>query len=89
MDVSISRSQRPQTKAGERKIENKVGAFAMLAFRLRQALTQPGTYVGLLGIISMVLLWYVLTELLALPRFNKLPGPVAVWKEFTSRTPTY
>jgi NitT/TauT family transport system permease protein len=89
MAVSISRSQRPQTKAGERKAENKVGAFSMLAFRLRQALTQPGTYIGLLGVISMVLLWYVLTELLALPRFNKLPGPVAVWKEFTSHNPTY
>ncbi|HWJ99768.1 MAG TPA: ABC transporter permease [Xanthobacteraceae bacterium] len=89
MAVSISRSQRPQTEDRERKAESKVGAFSMLAFRLRQALTQPGTYVGLLGIISMVLLWYVLTELLALPRFNKLPGPVAVWKEFTSRTPTY
>ncbi len=89
MAVSISRSQRPQTKAGERKVENKVGAFSMVAFRLRQTLTQPGAYIGLLGVISMVLLWYVLTELLALPRFNKLPGPVAVWKEFTSRTPTY
>jgi NitT/TauT family transport system permease protein len=26
---------------------------------------------------------------LNVPRFNKLPGPVAVWKEFTSRTPIY
>jgi NitT/TauT family transport system permease protein len=89
MAVSISRSQRPQVQAGERKAESKVGAFSMLVFRLRQTLAQPGTYVGLLGIISMILLWYVLTELLSLPRFNKLPGPVAVWKEFTSPTPTY
>ena len=36
-----------------------------------------------------MLAWYLLTEFFNLPRFNKLPGPVAVWKEFTSRTPTY
>jgi NitT/TauT family transport system permease protein len=73
----------------ERLAESRSGAFSMLLFRLRQAVTQPRTYVGLLGVISMLLLWYVLTELLNIPRFNKLPGPVAVWKEFTSRTPIY
>jgi NitT/TauT family transport system permease protein len=36
-----------------------------------------------------MLAWYLLTEFFNLPRFNKLPGPVAVWKEFTSRTPVY
>lgn len=79
-----------QAKAsGKNQVGTKIGAFSLFSFRLRQTLTQPRTYIGILGVISMLLLWYVLTELLSLPRFNKLPGPVAVWKEFTSRTPTY
>ncbi len=41
------------------------------------------------GIVAFVALWYLLTEFFAIPRFNKLPGPVEVWREFTSRTPTY
>lgn len=61
------------------------GVFA----RARHALTQSGLYVGLAGVVGFVVLWYVLTEGLGLPRFNKLPGPVEVWREFTSRSPTY
>ena len=44
---------------------------------------------GLFGIALLLLFWYLTTELFALPRFQKLPGPVAVWTEFTSRDPTY
>jgi NitT/TauT family transport system permease protein len=43
----------------------------------------------LLGVVCLVLVWYLTTEYFNLPRFNKLPGPVAVWDEFSSRTPTY
>ena len=57
--------------------------------RLRHSLKQSTPYVGLAGIVAFVALWYLLTEFFALPRFNKLPGPVEVWREFTSRTPTY
>jgi NitT/TauT family transport system permease protein len=57
--------------------------------RARHALGQPSLYVGLAGVVGFVVLWYVLTEGLGLPRFNKLPGPVEVWLEFTSRSPTY
>lgn len=88
MVFTVSNEQ--QAKASERnQVGTKIGAFSLFLFRLRQTLTQPRTYIGLLGVVSMILLWYVLTELLNLPRFNKLPGPVAVWKEFISRTPTY
>ena len=57
--------------------------------RLRHSLKQSTPYVGLVGVVGFVALWYLLTELFALPRFNKLPGPVEVWREFTSRNPTY
>jgi NitT/TauT family transport system permease protein len=56
---------------------------------LQHALKQSTPYIGLAGVVAFVALWYLFTELLSLPRFNKLPGPVEVWREFTSRNPTY
>ena len=69
--------------------KSQVGGVSFALFRLRHSLTQPAPYIGFLGIISLLLAWYLLTEFFNLPRFNKLPGPVAVWTEFTSRTPKY
>jgi len=89
MVFTVSGEQEAKEAREEHQAESRVGPFSMLVFRLRQAVTRPRAYVGLLGVISMLLLWYMLTELLNIPRFNKLPGPAAVWKEFTSRTPTY
>lgn len=82
------------TRQFERQTEpvldkSQVGGVSFALFRLRHSLTQSAPYVGFLGIVSLMLAWYLLTEFFNLPRFNKLPGPVAVWKEFTSRTPTY
>jgi NitT/TauT family transport system permease protein len=56
---------------------------------LRHELASSAPYVGLLGVAGLLLLWYLLTELFDIPRFNKLPGPVAVWTEFTSPKPTF
>jgi NitT/TauT family transport system permease protein len=67
----------------------QAGGLELALFRLRHALTQPAPYVGLLGVTGLLLLWYLLTELFDVPRFNKLPGPVAVWTEFTSPKPTF
>lgn len=69
--------------------DRDIGRFPLALFRLRYSLTQRGPYIGILGIICLLLTWYLLTEFFKLPRFEKLPGPVAVWKEFTSRSPTY
>jgi NitT/TauT family transport system permease protein len=81
---------RPVERQSEAVLDGAhVGRFSLALFRLRHSLTQRAPYVGLLGIISLILAWYLLTEFFNLPRFNKLPGPVAVWKEFTSREPTY
>jgi NitT/TauT family transport system permease protein len=57
--------------------------------RLRRRLSSPRLYLGLTGIILLLLFWYVTTELFPLPRFDKLPGPIRVWTEFTSRNPTF
>ena len=52
-------------------------------------LQSPSPYLNLLGIVGFVFFWYVTTELLDLPLFNKLPGPVLTFTEWFSKTPTY
>ena len=90
MVVAVDAPRRPVERQSEAVLDGAhVGRFSLALFRLRHSLTQPAPYVGLLGIISLMLAWYLLTEFFNLPRFNKLPGPVAVWKEFTSQEPTY
>lgn len=60
-------------------------------FRLtaRRLLSSATPYLGLAGIVLLLVFWYLTTEFFSLPRFQKLPGPVAVWTEFTSRNPTF
>jgi NitT/TauT family transport system permease protein len=69
----------------------RVTRHARLTFRYKIARALKGSpfYVGLAGVVAFVFIWYLLTERFALPRFEKLPGPVAVWNEFTSRDPTF
>ncbi|MFH1057399.1 MAG: ABC transporter permease [Pseudomonadota bacterium] len=62
-------------------------------FRLRHQLTDPDSLktliLSVLGILGFVALWHLTTEYLKLPRFEKLPGPVAVWREFISSNPVF
>ena len=67
----------------------EISTWALSLFRLRQWVTQSSPYLGFLGIALVLLAWYLLTEFFNVPRFNKLPGPVAVWSEFTSPSPTF
>ena len=90
MAFAVGTPTREADRKSSSSFENvEVGGFSQALFRLRYSLSRPAPYIGFLGIVSLVLVWYLLTEFFNLPRFNKLPGPVAVWKEFTSRTPTY
>lgn len=81
--------QRRPEALDESSADGEIGGLSLALFRVRHSLSQPGPYIGILGIICLLLAWYLLTEFFNVPRFNKLPGPVAVWMEFTSRTPTY
>lgn len=58
-------------------------------FRLLVWLGTPAPYLGLIGIAGFLVLWHVLTGVLSLPRFEKLPNPVAVFNEFTSHRPAF
>ena len=60
-----------------------------LRLTAQRSLSSATPYLGLAGIVVLVVFWYLTTELFRLPRFEKLPGPVAVWTEFTSRNPTF
>ncbi|PKN07581.1 MAG: ABC transporter permease [Deltaproteobacteria bacterium HGW-Deltaproteobacteria-8] len=61
----------------------------MSCFCFKQWLKSSGPYLNLLGIIGFIFFWYLFTERLKLPWFNKLPGPVEVYKEWVSDDPAY
>jgi len=77
----VTKSAAPAAQAGL-----SAGSWS---FRARRALSTPMPYLGIAGIAAFILFWYLTTELLKLPRFEKLPGPVEVWTEFTSPDPVY
>ncbi|MDR3045493.1 MAG: ABC transporter permease [Desulfovibrio sp.] len=58
-------------------------------FCLREWLKSAAPYLNLLGIVGFIFLWYLLTEKLKVPWFNKLPGPVGVYREWVSQDPSY
>jgi NitT/TauT family transport system permease protein len=57
--------------------------------RVRMAFTRPGPYLGLLGVALVLATWYLTVDVLALPRFNSLPGLTQVFGEWTSHHPVY
>lgn len=58
-------------------------------FGFKQWLKSAAPYLNLLGILGFIGLWYLLTERLKVPWFNKLPGPTVVLEEWISRDPSY
>ncbi len=63
--------------------------FRRFMFQTRQNLTNPSIYIGLFGIACFALVYYLFTEAWQLPRFEKLPGPVAVFEEWFSPDPMW
>lgn len=57
--------------------------------RARAILAGRGPYLGLLGIALLLAAWYLTVDVLALPRFNSLPGLTQVFGEWTSHHPAY
>lgn len=60
-----------------------------MAYRLKRLLANPELLRKLAGLLAFMAIWYVLTGLLQLPRFNKIPDPVAVLREWLSPRPVY
>lgn len=63
--------------------------FAMTLHRWRKSLRTPTPYLMAFGIFLWLFTYYITTEGLRLPRFNKLPGPVEVVTEWLSLDPTW
>jgi NitT/TauT family transport system permease protein len=66
-----------------------MGSTGLALVRLKLWLTSAGPYLNLLGILGFVATWWLATEALRLPLFNKLPGPVATMSEWFSKEPIY
>lgn len=62
---------------------------ALTMFRLSQWLGSPRPYLMVTGFILFLSFWYMAVEVWKLPRFDQLPGPTAVLKEWLSRDPAY
>ncbi len=67
----------------------QVSSLGLMAYRLNRWLASPRPYLMVLGLSLFILAWYLLTEVLKLPRFEKVPGPAVAAKEWFSRDPVY
>ena len=56
-------------------------------FNIQNALRSPSPYLAIVGIVLWLFLYWLLCEGLALPRFSKIPGPVAVFTEWFAYNP--
>lgn len=63
--------------------------FDVIRYRLLNKEFRSRLLLGCISIVGFVFVWWLFTEYLMLPRFEKLPGPVIVWKEFFSTDPVY
>jgi NitT/TauT family transport system permease protein len=63
--------------------------WELMVSRVKFKLTTSAPYLALIGLVSFVLAWYLLSEVIRAPLFDKIPGPVAVVSEWFSRRPTF
>jgi NitT/TauT family transport system permease protein len=75
--------------AGAVPIEGKNSFGARILYHFTNKDSRASMVMGFIGVAGFVFLWWLTTEKLKLPRFEKLPGPVMCWKEFVSRDPTF
>jgi len=61
--------------------------LAMFTHRLRQSVGTSGPYLAALGIAGWLVVWWLFSEVWELPRFEKMPGPVAVLSDWLSFEP--
>ncbi len=76
-------------KAPRASADLQVSSLGLMAYRFNRWLASPRPYLMILGLALFILVWYLFTELLKLPRFEKVPGPAVAVKEWISRDPVY
>lgn len=77
------------TETSQNRQSEQVSAFKLSMLRLKNWLGSSSPYLNLLGLLGFLLLWYLTTELLKLPLFDKLPGPVATFSEWFAKDPMF
>ncbi|SCM70376.1 ABC transporter permease [Desulfovibrio sp. 86] len=75
--------------AGEVPVEKKNSIAVRILHSLTNKDSRRGLLLGLIGTVGFLFFWWLATEKLKLPRFEKLPGPVLCWNEFISRDPVF
>lgn len=63
------------------------GGVGRTGYRIRKALTSPTPYLTAFGIFLWLFTYWLFCEYLKLPRFEKIPGPVTVIKDWFARNP--
>ena len=76
----------PVESVSGQKPEPPRGA-ALFAYRAVRAVRTTGPYLTVLGIGAWLVLWWLFSEVWLLPRFEKMPGPVAVLTDLFAREP--
>lgn len=78
-DISVKTTHKAMTSAPT--------GFAMYFYRFKQALKTPKPYLTVFGIFLWIFTYWLLCEALGIWRFDKIPGPVVIAKEWFSTTP--
>ena len=69
--------------------DSQLSSLGLLFYRMKLWLKSPRPYLMISGLLLFLLFWYLTTEVLKLPRFEKLPGPSVVAEQWFSRDPGY
>jgi NitT/TauT family transport system permease protein len=73
----------------EDRRDGQLSSLGLLFYRMKLWLKSPRPYLMISGLLLFLLFWYLTTEVLKLPRFEKLPGPSVVAEQWFSRDPGY
>ena len=74
-------------KASETSTTSAPQGFDMVMYRIKKHFTRVDPYLTIIGIFLWLFAYWVLCEGLKIWRFDKLPGPVAISKDWFSTTP--
>lgn len=66
-----------------------VSSIDLILYRFKLWIKSPRPYLMLTGLVVCTLVWWLTCEILKLPRFEKLPGPVSVVQEWFSKDPEF
>ena len=76
-----------QVAAGRQRRTEAPKGLDMVLYRITKALSTPAPYLTAAGVALWLFTYWILCEGLEIWRFNKLPGPVAISKDWFSPEP--